>query len=187
MKFWAWSALSLLALAATLSLASANVPPPRLPPANLRAGASEVKLVVVIDAKVKQPRLEVPRNLLVAPRLGPARPGRIGAIDSTPNVTAGLALALAFTSGGLWLSKRGRSVAIALAAVALFSLGGAVSADLVKPKGPRELPAVVLPAEVKMSGKLTLQIVDRGDAVRLVVNSSMLPGPKRAPALRPED
>jgi hypothetical protein len=192
MKFWAWSALSLLGLGVALSAASANGlrPPPAFPHFNqgfaLRTGANDVKLVVVVDPMVKQPRLEVPRSLLIT---GTPPRGPFGDAGGPSNVMAGLALALAFTSGGLWLSKRGRSVAITLAAVSLLTFAGAVGADIPRPKPPKAPPPVSLPANVKLSGKLTMQIVPAGDAVRLVVSPSMLdnsPKVKIAPKSRAE-
>ena len=64
-------------------------------------------------------------------------------------------------------------LAIVLGALSLFSAGGVVYADLVRPR-PKEVKEqlVALPAGVKLPANVTLQIVDRGDAVRLVVNKA---------------
>jgi hypothetical protein len=151
----------------------------------LKPGPNEVKLVVEIDDKVKHPRLEVSSQLLLNGPAAPAAPlpsGRFGA--AAPTVAVGICLALALSSGGLWLSRRGRGRALAagLLAISALAFGGAVWADLAKPKPPPKPQTVALPAGVHLHDKLTLHIVEDGDALKLVVNKSMLVAPPKAKA-----
>jgi hypothetical protein len=180
-----WTLPALLLLAAWPAARADLRPPPRPAAPGLRAGPQDVKLVVEIDDKAKQPRLLVPRNLLVNPggAVPGARPGRAGA--SLPTAAAGLALALGLMSGGVWLARRGgrRALAAAAGALVLLGLGGVLWADI--PAGPRPRPKPVrapevvgLPAGVQLSGKLTLEIVPRGDSLKLVVSKSMLTSPR---------
>jgi hypothetical protein len=88
---------------------------------------------------------------------------------------AGLALAGAFVSGGLWLTRRSRTVAGV--AVAFLLIGGTAVADLaVKPRPAPKPLGVTLPANLKIaSDKLTL-VVNRegGDTVTLIVPKGMV-------------
>src|SRR4051812_15951516 len=106
---WSLAGLSLLLLLGATPQASGNggIPPFGRPfgPV-LKPGPQEAKLVVQIDDKVKQPRLEIPRSLLLVPGPGglpgpgalppgPPIPRRFGAL-SVPTTVAALAIALTF-------------------------------------------------------------------------------------------
>jgi hypothetical protein len=158
-----------------------------------------------VDEKAKQARLVVPVNLMVPggfqlppgglpgqPRPGtlpfqappPSRDANAGRIG-LPTIVAGLALTLAFASGGLWLVRRGRGrTAAGLLLVAAFALGAtALWADIPGPGGgrarpprprpPEPVPAnttpLALPAGVELTGQVLLEVAPVGDAVRLIV------------------
>src|SRR5579884_547277 len=138
-------------------------PPP--PPPNVQFGAREAKVVVEVDERAKQPRLVVPAALL-----GPQpRPGAGAGFGQLPTVVAGVALTLAFVTGGFWLLRKGPGRALVLLfAVSLLLAGTAfVQADVPRDPPPK---AVKLPADVRISqDKLTLEVVPFGDTVRLIV------------------
>jgi hypothetical protein len=202
MKRWMLVGLSLLALALVLPAVCGNeaappIPRPKGPPvfAPAKEGGlptREVPLVVQVDAKAKTARLQVPFNLLFGqpganPPGAPAVPPRgadAGRL-TVPTLVAGVALTLAFASGGLWLARRraGRSLAILLV-LSLFAAGtAAVWADLgPRPLGPVRrpqpvppaLPALKLPAGVELPDKLILEAVGAGDRVTLIVPKAMV-------------
>jgi len=154
------------------SVASANadkVPPP--PPKTIKVGTRDVKLEVVIDDKAKTARLQIPQGLLTEDKR------RSDAGWPLPTIMAGLALTLAFVSGGLWLVRRGpaRKVAAVVLFLSLLAFGtAAVYADLIVRPRPDPKP-LTLPAGLTLSDKMVLEVVEKGDTVKLVVNSSMLP------------
>jgi hypothetical protein len=155
----------------------------RLPP------AQKVSLVVEVDEKAKDTRLRIPVNLLTQnPALQPVQPGlpRRGADAGRlglPTIVAGMALALALASGGLWLARRGAGrYLIILLVLSLFAAGtAAVWADLgPRPLGPRPpprpvpppqpaLPQLTLPAGVELSDKVIIEIVPPARHLTLVV------------------
>jgi hypothetical protein len=201
MKRWMPAGLSLLLLCVVWSQARGNAPyhlqisQDRLDREKLRreligAHPPEVKLVVLVDEKAKMPRLQVPVNLLrvptppvEAPRRG-ADAGRL----SVPTLVAGLALTLAFSSGGLWLARRrwGRPLSLLLV-LSLFAAGtAAVWADLgPRPLGPVPnrrpappakvvLPALKLPAGIELPDKIVLETIPTGDHLTLIVPKKMI-------------
>jgi hypothetical protein len=130
-----------------------------------------------------------------------------------PTAVAGAALALTFTSGGFWLVRRrtGRAAVPFLVALLLLGIGGTVLwANGVFP-GPRPnpnfpppnfppnfpppgvrippaapaLPQLILPAHIKLDGNLMVEVVNGGDAIKLIVNKAMVirtTGVKKPPA-----
>jgi hypothetical protein len=153
-------------LALTVSTARGNeAPPPK--PESIKIGARDVKLVVMVDEKAKTARLIIPQGLLTDDK----RRSDAG----VPTILAGLALTLAFVSGGLWLARtRARKVAAAILVVALLAFGtAALYADLVVRPKP-EPKAITLPAGITLSDKMTLEVAEKGDTVKLIVNSSMV-------------
>jgi hypothetical protein len=134
-------------------------------------GSREVKLIVESDNRVKTARLIIPRSLLSADRKTSSAGFHL------PTIMAGLALTAAVVSGGLWLVRRGpvRKPAALVLLVSLAVLGSsALYADLPasgrKPPKPR---TVKLPGNFILPEKLNLEIVDKGDAVKLIINDSM--------------
>src|SRR5579884_1319846 len=75
-------------------------PPP--PPPNIQFGAREAKVVVEVDERAKQPRLIIP-----APLVTQQRGGAGAGFGQMPTVVAGVALTLAFVTGGFWLLRKG--------------------------------------------------------------------------------
>jgi hypothetical protein len=168
MKHAIISTAGLLLIAAT---ASANFAPP--PPPLVR-GPRPAKLVIEVDEQARVPRLEIPEKLLAAQA---AQPGekRGDAGPQLPMTVAGVALAGAFVSGGLWLTRRNRTVAGV--AMAFLLVGGAAIADVgVKPRPAPKPTGVTLPANLKIaSDKLTLVVTrEGGDTVTLIVPKGMV-------------
>jgi len=205
MKRWTRFGLSLLALCVMLSEAFANGAPrpgfyrppvapvgnPVLQPGVGRPAPIKVKLVVKVDEKAKLPVLQVPLNLALGQQPGgagqalPPRGADAGLRLGVPTVVAGLALTLAFASGGLWLVRRGSGRYLAILLVlSLFAAGtAAVWADLgPRPLGPVPqkplpkvaLPALKLPAGIELTDKLILEPVAADDHLTLIVPKSMV-------------
>ena len=204
MRSWTLLGLSLLSLCLILPSVQGNMPPsPYLPkpPAQFefkfplelqpkpvapgRREAQEINLVVQVDEKAKTARLLVPIHLVVfhpllTPPAPPAKPegrgagaGRLG----LPTLATGLALTLAFTSGGLWLARRRSGRAFALLLILSVSIAGtaAVWADIAPRPAPDAHPAAValsLPASVELTDKLILEPVLDGDHLTLIVPKS---------------
>jgi hypothetical protein len=159
---------AVVALVGTVATARADRASP--PPKTVKFGSRDVKLVVEVDDKVKTAKLVIPQGLLTEDKR------RSDAGWHLPTIMAGLALTLAFVSGGLWLARRGpaRKVAAVVLVLSLLAFG---TAALYANAGfkPTPVPKVVtLPADVILSDKLVLEVVDKGDAVHLIVNPSML-------------
>lgn len=132
------------------SWARADEAPPRpMPPKG--------KLVVMVDANARTPRLVVPKQMLQAD-------GRRGDAGMLHTVMAGLALALAFTGGGIWMvrqRKGGNSFALGLvASLAVLALGASLWADF----------AVNPPKQHAALDNVSIVVVERGDAVQLYLN-----------------
>ena len=171
---WTLPVVCLLLGFSTTALRADKVPPPPPKGETIKLGAREVKLVVERDDGVKEARLLVPQSLLTADKR------RADAGWPLPTIVAGLALCAAFVSGGLWLARRGgRKLTAAVLVLSLAALGtAALYADVpVRPDERPKTTTVSLPADVTLSGKLVLEVVAKSDtdAVKLIVNSSMLP------------
>ena len=160
-----------------VSPARADIAFPAPPPP---VSSQKAKLVVAVDDSVKEAHLRIPQNLL--PAAGKTEKGAEASAFGLPTVVAGVALTLAFVSGGFWLVRRGRAPASITAAVvlglSLACLGASVAlADI--PRPPRKpLPPIplplVLPAGVQLSDNIVLDIVPKGEPLTLVVNKSMV-------------
>jgi hypothetical protein len=182
------------------------VPPGQQPGA---AQAGKTALVVEIDNRVRIPRLQIPKSLLKDAGAGeqgaqapaPEQPQQEAAVAEgprrLPTVMAGTALALGFMSGGLWLLRRPRrrlTVTLLLVAGLLAVGGTALWANAAPPLRQRPpqpvpvqpLPAVrpqlVLPAGILLPGNIDVEVVEKGDAIRLIVNRNMV---LRAAGVRP--
>jgi hypothetical protein len=165
-----WLPAACAALVLTLAASTgvrANVAPPQ-GPREIAFGQRDVKVVVEVDEKAKQPRLVVPANL-IGPQVNPGA-GR-GAGAQLPTIMAGLALTAAFATGGFWFLRKGAGRGL----VMLFVLSVvAASASVVHanraPPPPPTTKNIPLPAEVQLNGnQITLEVVPRGDAVVLIM------------------
>ena len=115
----------------------------------------------------------------------------------TPTIVAGLALALAFVSGGLWLVRRGRARAIAAVVLTLAALtfgATALFADIAKPPRPVPTPVTLaLPVDVTFTGKVEIELADKGDDVQLLVKKAWVTEkksetkPEKKPDAKPTD
>src|SRR5262249_37461385 len=111
----------------------------------------------------------------------PARPEPGADAGRVPTAVAGIALAGAFVSGGLWLTRRSRTVAAA--SLAFLILGGALMADIrvPRPEKPKSTP-VALPASLSIgSDKLMIEVTNQGEVVKLIVPKGMVGDAKPAP------
>jgi hypothetical protein len=142
----------LCGLLLTTSLVRADEAPPRPQP---KPG----KFVVFVDGRVKTPQLTVPRQMLNDQRRGDA-----GILHT---VMAGMALALAFAGGGLWLVRQrqgGNGAALAvLVCLSALSIGTALWADSAGPP----------PARATFDG-VHVFVVDKGDSVQLTISPADL-------------
>jgi hypothetical protein len=199
MRCVTWCALAgLLVLGLSASRADANgIPFPgrQPPPPKPVPPAAVAPLVVVADENVKEPRLEIPRKLLRSLRadLGDEQEPDTRRVEAPlprlHTILAGGALSLALVTGGLWLTRSrnrlaGRGLVLLLVAGGLLVLGsGVLWADLAprpNPFGPKPVPnpfpnpkppvMPVLPAGVTLADKVGIVIVEKGDAITLVVN-----------------
>jgi hypothetical protein len=197
--------LPVLFLLGALTAAHGNEAAPpreRVPPRGrkevLPRGARRVSLTVEVDDRVKEMRLQVPANLL--PPAAPTAPARGAGAWHLPTVVAGVALTLSLTTGGLWLLRRGttRRAAAGALLLGLFALGGAAlfanAPMFVRPVPQFAAPAgppatLLLPADVRLSPNIVVEVVEKGDGVKLIVNKAMLGKPgtsAAAPAPAPQ-
>ena len=170
--------MCLLLAGPALSLrADFPVSPPAPPPPVVKDGTATV--VVEVDDNIKEPRLVVPRKFAGTDKQ--AKPDANGsrgeAAPFWPTIVAGLALALGFACGGLWLVRqRGHvargTMASLIAAVTLLSVGAAVTwAD----RAPARRPPPQLPKSLLgQFDKISVETVEQGDQVRLIVNRQQL-------------
>jgi hypothetical protein len=171
--------------------------PPQPPP---KPAGVVAPLVIVTDENVKEARLEIPRKLLRSLRveLGDEKEPDTRRVEAAPlprlhTILAGGALSLALVTGGLWLTRSrnrlaGRGLLLLLVTGGFLLLsGGVLWADIgprPNPFGPRPNPfpnpgmkppaAPVLPDGITVDDKVTLIVIDKGDAMRLIVNRSDL-------------
>jgi hypothetical protein len=156
-------------------------------------------LVVQMDEKAKQATLQIPMNLMMQfgrpggpgrpgfPPGGGVPPGRQGADAGhigTPTIIAGLALTLAFATGGLWMVRRGGGRYFALVLAVSLSVAGtaALWANAAPPPAPKPpvppgrqaLPNVPLPADLRLTGDILFEMVPNGKQVTLIVPKTMI-------------
>jgi len=153
-----------------------------------------VPFVVEVDEKAKEARLQIPRKLLPNQRAAldnEEQDPRTGSgVSRLHTIVAGIALALALTLGGLWMVRqgghfKGHGLALVLGALAFLSLGGVVWANAAVPRDIPPAPEkVVLPEGVK--GQVVVEVVEKGDAIKLILPPSMLSKPVLKPELKHE-
>ena len=141
-----------------------------------------VPLVIEADDRVRDSRLQIPRNPVgnvgSAAAAGEETSGRADAgRPRLHTIIAGVALSLALTFSGLWFVRHrirfiGQSSAVLLAAITLLGVGGVLWADIPGP-WPRPRPDR-FPAPPPASGQVIVEIVDKGESVKLIVNFATL-------------
>lgn len=176
---------SLLVGAVALVLANAAaaneaVPPelrkPAAPAPALKLGLREVPFQVLAAPRDGAITLVVPANLLQEAA------GKQGADAGFlhPLVVSGIALSLAFVTGGFFLlrgGRHGKTLAGAAVLVAALVVGYAAQANI----APVGLPyPVKFPTDVRFDGKLYLEVVPEGTGVKLLVPPSQVIAPEKA-------
>jgi hypothetical protein len=162
MKTWPFAVL-LLGLAFA-PLAKADVPPP--PPKD-----PTYPLVIEAYPKVAEARLIVPRKMLgkVKAALDGQETEQRAGLSPTHTIIAGGALAMALAFSGLWLVRKGpggvRSLVLLVGAVAFLGIGTALWAD-----GVIRRP----PVPVNRFDRVVIEVTDKGDEVKLIVNKGVL-------------
>lgn len=163
MKTWSLATALLLLTIAPSARADLAPPVPKEP---------TYPLVVEAGPKVQEARLIIPQKMLgkLKSSLDEEGGDAYGAAGGRMHtIIAGAALALALTFGGLWLVRRGptggsRNLAMLISAVAFLSIGAAVWAD----RRPAPKP------EVPRTDKVLIEITDKGDEIKLIVNKAKL-------------
>jgi hypothetical protein len=204
--------LAVLILLAAAAVGSANVAPPAPPNPPAPAPIAPVApVVILLDDTIKEPTLEVPRKLLMTLRASAADGADDGSRrgEASPawhTILGGVALSSALALGGLWrVRSRARpgvkTVALLLAALGLLAAGTSVLWADIPPFGrgrpvpipPPPVNVIPGPPGVTLSEKVTIKVVDTGDAIRLIVPRAALarvvesasptsPSPGKAPA-----
>ncbi len=165
---WSWMAAAMLGLFGTSYLWADLAPRPR-PPVK---PAQEATIVVEVDANATAPRLLIPSKIVVRKaelddvlrdRFADNEPGR----PWGQTMLAGSALALAVSCAGLWMVRRGKSNKIPVLILAVGSvLAG--TALVWANAGPPLRPKPNANQEI-FSGKITVESVQEGDTVKLIV------------------
>jgi hypothetical protein len=156
-------------LAAGEARANEAAPPPPPKPAAPAAGGQSGNLTLAVDDTAKEPRLQIPRKLLGKEATAG---GSRAEVPPLHRVVAGVALTLALALGGLWLARSRdglsrRRLAAVLVAVALV---GAGSAFLWAEPVPEPIPPPPARSPALLLDGVRIQIIDKGDDVKLVVN-----------------
>jgi hypothetical protein len=172
MKRWLSPLLSVLFLFGALSPAWGNGAPPPPRPAPLPE-AKTVEVKVVIDERVTAPRFIIPKSMMAEKK---------SASLETTTIVAGLALTLAFVSGGVWLVRRGKARAVAAVILTLSALTFGTTtllADIAKPPPPPAPVPVTLPADIMFTGKVEIEFVEKGDEVKVLVKKAWVTEKKK--------
>jgi hypothetical protein len=209
MRHAVWALAALLALGGSAAVVFANIGPPVRPNPGPKPAPAvpTVPFVVLVDDKVKEPHLEIPRTLVVAMRASADEAETETRRAEAPRlhlILAGTALSLSLAAGGFWLLRSGNrfsrsGAALLLAVGVLLTLGAAsLFADLgPRPAGPRpplpNPPLPVLPPGIAFDDGVVLDIVPKGTAIRLIVPSKQLqdvldkstPKPDAKPGVKP--
>lgn len=147
-------------------------PPAQKNPAPTTSAAQDTKLVVEMSPSVTKPRLEIPAPLLAQLQGTSSKLGWLGEVNTT---VAGFALAGAFVTGGLWLTRRAGKKIAALAVLFVLTSGSLLWADIPLARGPRPIK---LPSTVRLQEDVTLAIVPKGDKIKLILPS--MPQPRKS-------
>jgi hypothetical protein len=162
MKTWSLAALALMLAVAQTSRADVPAPPPKDP---------SYPLVIDAQPKAAEARLIIPQKMLGKMRSDAGQGNENEASAFAPSrlqtIVAGAALAMAIAFGGLWLVRRGpggtRSLALLVGAVAFLGIGATLWAD-----------GVIRPAPVNRTDRVIIEITDKGDDIKLIVNKAKL-------------
>lgn len=155
----------------------ANTPARRPLPAPAPQAAP---LVILVDPTAQQATLQIPRKLLGIQKTdasnGEKDDNGLAGLAPTHTIAAGLCLALALTTGGLWLARRGRGLFLAM--LLLTSVGAATVWADISPR-PRPRPPVPIPVPIpvpaiplQVKDQVAIQIVDQGEAVTLTLTQN---------------
>jgi hypothetical protein len=156
---------------ASASLVWADIPSPR--PAPVKDGSVPM-VIETVDGRPAPARLVIPKKLMGQMKAGlDTHDDTAVAHGKTSRLSmflAGIFLTLSVSCTGLWLSRQRlvgpRTVAIILVGVALLSLGGAVLWANGPAPGIRPAPDT--------SDRVIIEVVDQGEAVKLIVHKSRL-------------
>jgi hypothetical protein len=182
------SLCTLLVLLAVAPAGSANEAAPP-PPKKTAPTATSAPLVIALDDSAREPRLEIPKAILNRFRAS-AEDGaddgtrRVEGVSPLHTIVGGFALSSAMAVGGLWLVRsrarsRGKTVGAVLIAAGFLALGASVLWADIPPYGRgRPVPPPPAPekivAGITLSDKVTVQVVDGGEAIRLIVSREQL-------------
>src|SRR5262245_28643402 len=152
------------------SLLRADIPSPRPP---VKDGSVPM-VIETVDGKPAPARLVIPKKLMGQFKAGlDTHDDTAIAHGKTSRLSmflAGIFLTLSITCTGLWLVRQRlvgtRTIAIILVSVVLLSLGGAVLWANGPPPGLR--------APVADTDRVIVEVVDQGEAVKLIVHKSRL-------------
>ena len=158
---------SLLAAALVLVLGRpvlADLPVGPLPSPNAKP------FVIEADPNAKEAKLTIPREMLGKMKASAEQGNEDEAYASsarTHTIIAGVALTMALAFSGLWLVRRtpggSRNLALLIGALGFLGISGALYANKAAPKPAIDLTNFVI-----------IEVVDKGDAVKLVVNKDKL-------------
>jgi len=179
MSRWIAAFAAVLLLAGLAPVVWANGGPPPFPRGNVPVlGEIPANLVVEVDEKAKEVRLQIPQGLFQPkPQPKPERKGADAGLRME-DLLAGLALTGCLVSGGLWMIRRGRNrflgpVSLALAALTLTGFAVWANSPAPRPLAEKKPLPVALPVSVKLNGKIVLEIVPLGGPVKLIVPKEM--------------
>jgi len=153
-------AVALMLFACPAVRADVPVDPPKEP---------TYPLVIEAYPKVEEARLIIPKQMLgkLKAELDQEEKGGIAGTSRMQTIIAGVAMTMALAFSGLWLVRRGpnggRHLALLIGAVGFFGIGAAVMAD-----------GAVRPDRTPRTDKVVIQITDKGDEVKLIVNKGKL-------------
>ncbi len=174
------------------------VEPESRPQLLLPPSPPSLPLVIDTDEKATVARLLIPRQLLENLRSQVDDPEQpiVAGESRRPlahTVAAGIALSMGLGLGGVWLVRhRGwgisRKLSAGVVALGLFGFAGAAWADVLpipslpsldpaRPRWRRDKPIEKppVPTRLTLADQVTVEVVEKGDAIRLVVHPAQLP------------
>jgi hypothetical protein len=127
---------------------------------------------VVVDDKAETARVQIPEKLLSQLQAAAPSEGGWAGVPRFHLMAAGICLSLALGCGGFWLMRRSekfaaRGLLLMLAAIVLLSLSAAVAWGNAAYTFKQVAPA--LPPGIPLADKATIEIVEQGEAITLIV------------------